>query len=81
MMRSDPVSVTGVTEPEQVRHFLASFVETILQPIDLPAVVQAWQHAARGEVRERSISLDELRANAFWLVNSVHGRRDARLDS
>ena len=49
--------VIEFTEPEQVRHFLASFVETILQPIDLPAVVQAWQHAARGEVREL-IALD-----------------------
>jgi len=35
---------------------------------------------ARGEVSERKITTDELRrAGRLWLVNSVHGRREAQL--
>ena len=35
---------------------------------------------ARGEIRERVITLDELRAaSRIWLINSVHGSREAVL--
>jgi para-aminobenzoate synthetase/4-amino-4-deoxychorismate lyase len=33
-----------------------------------------------GEIREQKISIDQLvRAPQFWLINSVRGRRPARL--
>jgi para-aminobenzoate synthetase/4-amino-4-deoxychorismate lyase len=45
----------------------------------LPGTFRA-EILARGEVREAVVALEELRsAPRFWLVNSVHGWRDARL--
>lgn len=40
-----------------VRTFLARFRERLLDPVELPAIRDAWLHASRGEVREL-IALD-----------------------
>jgi urease accessory protein UreF len=49
---SELVSASRPTDPTGVRLFLERFRDLLLLPVELPAVRDAYHHAARGEVRE-----------------------------
>jgi urease accessory protein UreF len=54
----DAMQFRRVSDLPSLRQFLNTYRETILVPVELPAIVAAYQHAARGELKEL-IALDE----------------------
>ena len=54
---ADAIQFQRVLDLPSLRQFLNAYRETILVPIELPAIVAAYQHAARGEIKEL-IALD-----------------------
>lgn len=65
---TDELAITGavaqaiefqkVSDLPSLRHFLNAYREEVLNPVELPAIVSAYQHAARGETAEL-IALDQ----------------------
>jgi urease accessory protein UreF len=55
---SGALGLARVSDLPSLRLFLDGYREQILAPIELPAIVTAWHHAARGESKEL-IALDE----------------------
>src|SRR5215218_3613558 len=72
VVSAESVSVTGalthalelrsVTDLPSLRNFLDAYRKEILLPVEFPAIVRAYQHAARGEANEL-IALDSELAN------------------
>src|SRR4026208_1131595 len=51
-----------VSDLPSLRQFLDAYRKELLIPVELPAIVSAYQHAARGETAEL-VALDERLAN------------------
>ena len=49
---SGTVKIRQIATPEDLRLFLQSYHNQILQPCELPAIQRAFNHASRNEVRE-----------------------------
>jgi urease accessory protein UreF len=49
---ADPLSVSRVDSLPALRGFLKNYHESILQPLELPAIHRAFVHASRNELRE-----------------------------
>jgi urease accessory protein UreF len=69
-------------DPAEVPAVLAAYAETLLQPVELPAILQAWQFARNGQAREL-IELDrrfgrDARMRPFALASVHAGRNQLR---
>jgi urease accessory protein UreF len=49
---ADPLSVSRVDSLPALRGFLKNYHESVLQPLELPAIHRAFVHASRNELRE-----------------------------
>jgi urease accessory protein UreF len=55
---TDAMELRRVSDLSSLRSFLATYRAQMLGPLELPAIVAAYQHASRGELREL-LALDE----------------------
>lgn len=49
---ADPLLVPRIDSPAALRNFVKHYHDTILSPLELPAIHRGFQHAARNELRE-----------------------------